>query len=130
MYQFAPSSLALSLISSSTRSGSHPPLREFLALHAALSSALQRAVQKHYQTYASSLPEHAQLLSALSRAQGLVRETKKQLLNSKDLLSGGVGDVDDATPQAGLTTGKRAEMGSLWNKERTLKDMLKTLDVM
>lgn len=58
----------------------------------------------------------------MNRAQGMVRDAKKQLKESRELLTGGSGDA--------ATGGKRAEMGVLWAKERMLRDMLKTLDTM
>ncbi len=117
--EFAPTSLALSLLSSSSTQTSHPPLREFLTLHSTLSTALQRSVQRHYETYASSLPEHARLSEALGRAQGLVKDTKKLLVVSRGLL-GGDGDGG----------GSKMEMGLTWGRERVVRDMLKMLDVM
>ena len=116
---FAPTSLALSLLSSSTTRTSHPPLGDFLALHARLSNALQSAVQNHYETYASSLPEHARLSEALGRAQALVKDTKKLLIGSRGLLSG---DGDGG--------GKKLDMGLTWSRERVVRDMLKMLDAM
>ncbi len=128
---FAPSSLALSLLSSSSSQLSHPGLSAFLALQTSLASALQQAVQKHYQTYAASLPAHAALLDSMSRAQSMVREAKKQLRESRELLTGGAGGGGGAAdPTSPATGGKRAEMGVLWAKERMLRDMLKTLDTM
>lgn len=65
------------------------------------------------------------MLAALNRAQGMVKETKKRLVDSRTLLSG---RTDLAL--SGAAAGKRAEMVTLWHKERALRDMLKALDTM
>lgn len=130
--QFAPTSLALSLLPDSSQPNSQQnstyrsrDLDSFLEIHSLLGSSLSQAVQNHYQVYASSLPQHANLVNALNRSQTIVKETKKKLKESKELLSG-------STEMALTTgaTGKRAEMVTLWHKERALRDMLKSLDAM
>jgi exocyst complex component 4 len=90
-----------------------------------LEKSLSKAVQSHYQVYASSLPQHANLTEALSRTQAVIRETKKSLRDSRDMLNGRT----DAN-SAGAAAGKRAEMVALWHKDRALREMLKTLDTM
>lgn len=133
---FAPTSLALSLLEPienprATPSSAHPPLSDFVQLHTQLSTSLSRAVQKHYQTYASSLPAHRNLVDALARAQTIVKSTKKQLKESKALLAGSSPAAIKSTSgkMIALNGGnKRAEMVTLRGREKTLRDMLKTLD--
>ncbi len=64
----------------------------------------------------------------------MVKDTKKSLKESRELLSGGgagVGvGIGEGQGGAGPGTGKRAEMGMLWQKERALKNMLKQLGTM
>ncbi|KAJ9123257.1 hypothetical protein QFC22_001453 [Naganishia vaughanmartiniae] len=141
---FSPTTLALSLLSSSTAT-QQPDHRlpQFLQAHQTLSQSLSQTVKTHYQVYANSLPVHADLLSALGRIQSVVRETKEGLKRGKELLAGGAAGMDARArvqnAQAGAaaapvggggggTAGKRGEMALLWNKERMLRDSLKLLD--
>lgn len=96
-----------------------------MEIQSLLSGSLSKAVQNHYQVYAASLPQHANMLTALDRAQNMVKNTKKKLVEGRDLLSGRT----DASISSS-STGKRAEMVALWHKERALREMLKTLDTM
>ncbi|KAJ9101966.1 hypothetical protein QFC20_005115 [Naganishia adeliensis] len=117
---FAPTSLALSLLSPTSSSD---PLQSFLQIHHTLSHSLSRSVRAHYQVYANSLPLHAELQAALGEVQARIRDTKKGLKAGKELLAGGAAGLD-----AGRQVGKRGEMAVLWNKERLLRDTLKLLD--
>lgn len=128
-FQFASTSLALSLLPptkdeprGSTPYGSQN-LESFMEVQSLLSDSLSKAVQNHYQVYAASLPQHANLVTALNRAQGVVKDTKKKLVEGRELLSGRT----EATV-SGAASGKRSEMVALWHKERALREMLKTLD--
>jgi exocyst complex component 4 len=113
---FSPSTLALSLLSSMPSSSlpAHPGLSSFMKLHEALSSALQAAVQAHFQGFAASLPAHATFLSTLGRAQQQVRASKAALREARDGFSG---------------KGK-SELAGVKARERMVRDMLKILDVM
>ena len=96
-----------------------------MEIQSLLSDSLSKAVQNHYQVYAGSLPQHANLMTSLNRAQGVVKDTKKKLVEGRELLSGRT----DASV-SGASSGKRSEMVALWHKERALREMLKTLDTM
>ena len=88
-------------------------------------------------------------MSALSRIQAVVKETKEGLKRGKELLAGGAAGMDARARVQGLQAGtaaavavagvgagggtgagKRGEMAVLWNKERMLRDSLKLLDTM
>jgi hypothetical protein len=130
-FQFASTSLALALLPSSQDDsrGSTPygsqNIESFMEIQSLLSDSLSKAVQNHYQVYAASLPQHANLVTALNRAQGIVRDTKKKLAEGRELLIGRAEATVSAT-----ASGKRSEMVALWHKERALREMLKTLDTM
>ncbi|KAI5455480.1 exocyst subunit, variant 2 [Naganishia albida] len=113
---FAPTSLALSLLSAP----SSDALQSFLQIHTTLSTSLSRSVRAHYQTYANSLPLHASLLASLADAQARIWDTRTGLRRGKELLAGGAAGLD--------AVGRRGEMAVLWNKERLLRDTLKLLD--
>ena len=112
---FSASTLALSLLSpQSTSLPPHPSLSSFSKLHDSLSAALQSSVQAHFQSFAASLPAHAQFLTTLSRAQDQVRTSKTALKEARDGFSG---------------KGK-SELAGIRTRERTVRDMLKILDTM
>jgi len=112
---FSASTLALSLLSpQSTSLPPHPSLSSFSRLHDSLSSALQSSVQAHFQSFAASLPSHAEFLTTLSRAQDQVRTSKTALKEARDGFAG---------------TGK-SELASVRARERTVRDMIKLLDTM
>lgn len=106
---FSPSTLALSLLSQS-----ESDLPSFLRAHEALSSALQAAVQAHFQSFAASLPAHANFLATLGRAQEQVKSSKETLKEARDGL-GGKG---------------KAELAGVRARERQVRDMLQILDTM
>ncbi|EIW69172.1 hypothetical protein TREMEDRAFT_31499 [Tremella mesenterica DSM 1558] len=87
---FSPSTLALSLLSQAPSSSlpQHPSLNSFLRLHDALSTALQSAVQQHFQTFAASLPAHATFLATLGRAQQQVKLSKEALKEAREGFAG------------------------------------------
>lgn len=112
---FSPSTLALSLLApQSTSLPQHPPLAAFLKLHNSLSLALQSSVQGHFQSFAASLPAHASFLTTLGRAQDQVRTSKTALKEARDGF-GGKG---------------KSELAGIRARERTVRDMLKILDIM
>jgi exocyst complex component 4 len=132
--QFVPTSLALSLLSTSTNQ-SHPTddrLHSFLQIHHTLSHSLSKTVRSHYQVYANSLPVHAELTGALNEIQAVIKDTKRGLKQGKELLAGGAAGLDAPGRSVGAQpgAGKRGEMAVLWNKERVLRDTLKLLDTM
>jgi exocyst complex component 4 len=104
---FSPSTLALSLISG-------PDLSPFLQLHEALSAALQASVQAHFQSFAASLPAHANFLSTLNRAQQQVQVAKTALREAREGF-GGKG---------------KSELAGIRGRERQVRDMLEILDTM
>lgn len=108
---FSPSSLALSLLS---KSNSHPSLSAFLRLHDALSASLQTAVQAHFQSFAASLPAHAQFITTLSTAQDQVRSSRDSLKEARD----------------GFAGKGKSELAGVRARERTVRDMLRLLDTM
>lgn len=113
---FSPSTLALSLLSQTTSSTlpPHPSLSSFLRLHDTLSSALQAAVQAHFQTFAASLPQHASFLATLGRAQEQVQQSKRELSEARD----------------GFAGKGKSELAGVRARERQVRDMLKILDTM
>lgn len=112
---FSASTLALSLLSpQSTSLPPHPSLSSFSKLHDSLSAALQSSVQAHFQSFAASLPAHAQFLTTLSRAQDQVRLSKSALKEARDGF-GGKG---------------KSELAGVRARERTVRHMLKILDIM
>jgi exocyst complex component 4 len=111
---FSPSTLALSLLSQTAPTLSHPPLPSFLQVHDALSTALQAAVQAHFQSFAASLPAHANFLAALRRAQQQVKSSKETLREAREGF-GGKG---------------KAELAGVRARERQVRDMLQILDTM
>lgn len=112
---FSPSSLALSLLSPQTTSlPPHPSISSFLKLHDSLSSALQSSVQAHFQSFAASLPAHADFLSTLGRAQDQVRASRESLRNARD----------------GFAGKGKSELAGVRARERTVRDMLQILDTM
>ena len=112
---FSASTLALSLLSpQSTSLPPHPSLSSFSKLHDSLSAALQSSVQAHFQSFAASLPAHAQFLATLSRAQDQVRASKTALKEARD----------------GFAGKGKSELAGVRARERTVRDMLKILDTM
>lgn len=113
---FSPSSLALSLLSQvpSSTLPQHPPLPSFLRLHEALSTALQTAVQAHFQTFAASLPGHGAFLATLGRAQQQVKRSRDELKAARE----------------GFAGKGKAELSGVRARERMVRDMLRILDVM
>jgi exocyst complex component 4 len=112
---FSASTLALSLLSpQSTSLPPHPSLSSFSKLHESLSAALQSSVQAHFQSFAASLPAHAQFLTTLSRAQDQVRTSKAALKEARD----------------GFAGKGKSELAGVRARERTVRDMLKILDTM
>lgn len=109
---FSASTLALSLLSKSP--SSHPSLPSFIRLHEALSVALQSAVQAHFQSFAASLPAHAQFITTLSRAQDQVRTSRESLKEARD----------------GFAGKGKSELAGVRARERTVRDMLSLLDTM
>ncbi|KAL7419839.1 exocyst subunit [Cryptotrichosporon argae] len=104
--EFSPSSLALKLLDS-------PRLPAFLDLQASLSSALQSAVQAHFQTFAASLPAHANFLATLGRAQQQVQTSRQALREAREGFGGKA----------------KTELASVRARERVVKEMLQILDV-
>lgn len=113
---FSPSTLALSLLSRSPSSSlpQHPPLSSFMRLHDSLSVALQSAVQSHFQTFAASLPAHANFLATLARAQQQVKKSKEDLKAARE----------------GFAGKGKSELAGVRARERMVRDMLKILDTM
>jgi exocyst complex component 4 len=112
---FSASTLALSLLSpQSTSLPPHPSLSSFSKLHDSLSAALQSSVQAHFQSFAASLPAHAQFLTTLGRAQDQVRSSKIALKEARD----------------GFAGKGKSELAGIRTRERTVRDMLKILDTM
>ncbi|WVW79702.1 hypothetical protein I302_101672 [Kwoniella bestiolae CBS 10118] len=114
---FSPSTLALSLLSSQQHQQtsslpSHPNLSSFLRLHESLSSALQAAVQAHFQSFAASLPQHATFIATLSKAQEQVKNSKEALREARD----------------GFAGKGKSELSGIRARERMVRDMLKILD--
>ncbi|WWD16813.1 hypothetical protein CI109_101245 [Kwoniella shandongensis] len=111
---FSPSTLALSLLSQTPSSSlpDHPSLPSFMRLHESLSSALQAAVQGHFQPFAASLPAHANFLSTLGKAQEQVRHSKVALKEARD----------------GFAGKGKSELAGIRTRERMVRDMLKILD--
>ncbi|WWC87558.1 uncharacterized protein L201_002448 [Kwoniella dendrophila CBS 6074] len=117
---FSPSTLALSLLSPSSSQDkpstsslpSHPNLSSFLRLHESLSSALQAAVQAHFQSFAASLPQHATFIATLSKAQEQVKKSKESLREARD----------------GFAGKGKSELSGIRARERMVRDMLKILD--
>jgi exocyst complex component 4 len=71
-------------------------------------------VQAHFQSFAASLPAHAQFLATLGRAQQQVRASKESLKEARD----------------GFAGKGKAELASIRARERMVRDMLRILDVM
>lgn len=112
---FSASTMALSLLSpQSTSLPPHPSLSSFSKLHDSLSAALQSSVQAHFQSFAASLPAHAQFLTTLSRAQDQVRTSKAALKEARE----------------GFAGKGKSELAGVRARERTVRDMLKILDTM
>ncbi|WVR04091.1 hypothetical protein IAU60_001090 [Kwoniella sp. DSM 27419] len=111
---FSPSTLALSLLSQGSSSSlpAHPNLPAFLTLHESLSTALQTAVQSHFQSFAASLPAHATFIATLSKAQEQVKKSKEGLREARD----------------GFAGKGKSELASIRARERMVRDMLKILD--
>lgn len=113
--EFSPSTMALSLLSpQSTSLPPHPSLSSFVKLHESLSSALQSSVQSHFQSFAASLPAHANFLTTLSRAQDQVRTSKQALREARE----------------GFAGRGKSELAGVRGRERTVRDMLQMLDTM
>jgi exocyst complex component 4 len=85
-----------------------------MAIHSALSSSLQKAVQSHFQTFAASLPTHANFVAALERAQAQVKSSREALKTARD----------------GLSDKGKAELASVRMRERMVREMLQILDLM
>lgn len=107
---FSPSTLALSLLSKTTPQS----LSSFLKIHDALSAALQASVQAHFQSFAASLPTHANFLATLGRAQQQIKSSKEMLKESREGFGG---------------SGK-AELAGVRARERQVREMLQIIDVM
>lgn len=112
---FSPSTLALSLLSpQSTSLPPHPSISSFLKLHDSLSSALQSSVQSHFQSFAASLPAHADFLTTLGRAQDQVRTSRQALRDARE----------------GFAGRGKSELAGVRGRERTVREMLQMLDTM
>ena len=112
---FSPSTLALSLLSpQSTSLPPHPSISSFLKLHDSLSSALQSSVQAHFQSFAASLPAHADFLTTLGRAQDQVRTSRQALREARE----------------GFAGRGKSELAGVRGRERTVREMLQMLDTM
>jgi exocyst complex component 4 len=113
---FSASSLALSLLSESQSDAlpEHPDLQTFMDVHGALSNSLQKSVQEHFQTFAASLPMHATFMATLERAQAQVKASREELKNAREGISGQ----------------NKAELASVRNRERMVREMLQILDLM
>ncbi|KAL1410158.1 exocyst subunit [Vanrija albida] len=111
---FSSSSLALSLLSQAPSRSlpPHPDLEDFEAVHSALSISLQTAVQSHFQTFAASLPTHANFVAALERAQAQVKVSRAALKDA----------------QEGISNKGKAELASVRTRERMVREMLQILD--
>lgn len=107
---FSPSTLALSLLSKSANT----QLSSFLKIHDALSSALQASVQAHFQSFAASLPTHANFVGTLGRAQEQIKVSKEMLREAREGF-GGKG---------------KTELAGVRARERQVRDMLHLLDTM
>jgi len=85
-----------------------------MEVHGALSTALQTAVQSHFQTFAASLPTHATFIATLERAMAQIKTSREALKDAREGISG---------------KGK-AELASVRNRERMVREMLQILDLM
>jgi exocyst complex component 4 len=83
-------------------------------VHGALSTSLQKAVQSHFQTFAASLPNHATFMATLERAVAQIKQSREALREAREGISG---------------KGK-AELASVRNRERMVREMLQILDIM
>ena len=104
---FSASTLSLSLLGSSR-------LEHFIEIHNALSTALQASVQAHFQSFAASLPAHANFLATLGRAQSQIRASKIALKEARD----------------GFGAQGKTELAGIRARERQVRDMLQVLDTM
>lgn len=113
---FSPSSLALSLLSQTPSPSlpQHPSLSSFLRLHEFLSAGLRAAVQAHSKSFAASLPSHRNFLDILEKAQEQVRKSKHELKAARD----------------GFAGKGKTELTGVRARERTVRDMLRILDIM
>lgn len=113
---FSPSSLALSLLSQTPSPSlpQHPSLSSFLRLHEFLSAGLRAAVQAHSKSFAASLPSHRNFLDILQKAQEQVRKSKQELKAARD----------------GFAGKGKTELTGVRARERTVRDMLRILDIM
>lgn len=76
-----------------------------------LSKALKGSVDKHYQSFAASLPHHASLLGHLGAAQTEISAARSAVLEAKESLGS-----------------RRADLVQLWNRGQMLEEMIKLLD--
>ena len=82
-------------------------------MHNALSGSLQKAVQGHFQTFAASLPTHANFVATLERAQAQVKSSREALKEAREGISGQ----------------RKAELASVRARERMVREMLQVLDL-
>lgn len=104
---FSPSTQALALLSLDQDS-----VNAFFRVHDSLSSALQNSVQSHFQSFAASLPAHANFVSTLERAQEQMRTSKDSLRDARE----------------GFAGKGKAELAGIKTREKVIRDMLKVLD--
>lgn len=68
---------------------------------------------ENYQAFAGSVAHHANLLAALTKAQGELAEARSNLVESREALGN-----------------KRADLVQLWSRGQTLDEMMRLLDEM
>ncbi|KZT53789.1 hypothetical protein CALCODRAFT_439643 [Calocera cornea HHB12733] len=105
---FNPVEVALSLLDSSSVGRD---LDSFRRTKLALERGLKATVDKHYQSFAASLPHHASLLTSLTATQGQIVDAKARLAEVREALGS-----------------KRADLVQLWSRNHALDEMLKMLD--
>ncbi|EJU00084.1 hypothetical protein DACRYDRAFT_117671 [Dacryopinax primogenitus] len=105
---FNPVEVALSLLDNSSVGRD---IDSFRRTKLALERALKATVDKHYQSFAASLPHHAALLTSLSSTQDQIQDAKTRLTEVREALGS-----------------KRADLVQLWSRNQALDEMMKLLD--
>lgn len=100
--------LALSLLDDSSLGSSK---REFVEVKELIESALQGTVDDHYESFATAISLHNNVLSSLGSAQNGVSAARRRLRDAREALGA-----------------KRADLVQLWQRSQVVKESLRLLD--